>query len=67
MLDICRSHIAIQDIDKTKTMSGGALRRHSSFGFYVLSKSYIAIHLAITLYAKTRIKIFFKNTAKHLF
>jgi hypothetical protein len=24
-------------------MSGGAKRRHSSFGFYVLSKTYIAI------------------------
>jgi hypothetical protein len=24
-------------------MSGGALRRHSSFGFYLLSKTYIAI------------------------
>ncbi|GBO51624.1 hypothetical protein APA_865 [Pseudanabaena sp. lw0831] len=25
-------------------MSGGASRRHSSFGFYVLSKTCIAIH-----------------------
>jgi hypothetical protein len=24
-------------------MSGGASRRHSSFGFYVLSKTYVAI------------------------
>jgi predicted ATPase len=26
-------------------MSGGASRRHSSFGFYVLSKTYIAIEV----------------------
>ncbi|GBO54872.1 hypothetical protein APA_2923 [Pseudanabaena sp. lw0831] len=26
-------------------MSGGASRRHSSFGFYVLSKTYMAIDM----------------------
>ncbi|GBO53472.1 hypothetical protein APA_1379 [Pseudanabaena sp. lw0831] len=38
-------------------MSGGAKRRHSSFGFYVLSKTYIAI--ASQPYSNL-FKIFFK-------
>jgi len=32
---------------KTQKMSGGAKRRHSSFGFYALSKTYIAIGFGI--------------------
>jgi hypothetical protein len=30
---------------KTQNMGGGTLHRHSYFGFYVLSKVYIAIQL----------------------
>jgi hypothetical protein len=30
----------------TQKMGGGAKRRHPSFGFYVLSKTYIAIAIA---------------------
>jgi hypothetical protein len=33
----------IEQCKKTQKMSDGALRRHSSFGFSVLSKSYIAV------------------------
>jgi hypothetical protein len=38
MLDICRSHIAIQEIAKTQKMSGGALRRPTYFGVFLLKK-----------------------------
>ncbi|OYQ63240.1 hypothetical protein B9G53_17935 [Pseudanabaena sp. SR411] len=62
-------YIATQEIARTKIktqkMSGGASLRHSSFGFYVLSKTCIAIVTAMA--DQMNHKRFFESVAKQRF